>query len=118
MMCRRVRGFALATLVCAVGSGDVVADGSNDVTCTSGDHVISARGAAYDGPGGAKIRELPAGSEYVAVATLHHTDGEDWMLLTDRSGGHVGWILQKAVERGHNPIKCTVPLERLIRSPR
>jgi hypothetical protein len=115
----RVTTFALgAVLASAGGLGDVFAAGADDVICSRGDRVVSAQGAAHDGPSGAKIRELRADTEYVVVATLRHTDGEDWLLLTDSGGGHVGWIAQNAVARDTNPVKCLVPLERVTHPPR
>jgi len=70
---------------------------------SSGPSMISAEGPTYDVPGGAKMGYVLPGTKYARVATVRHTDGTPWILLSGPGGMQAGWIRSKDVTRRYLP---------------
>jgi hypothetical protein len=83
-----------------------------NLQCERPQGIITAEGAAYDIPGGARIALLAPARQYVVVSSAPHNVGERWLLLVDVTGSHVGWIRPGQVRR-HHLGKCSVSIDSL-----
>ena len=104
--CLQVAALAVSTsFISADDSTAAFAAEQRKADCKVTENTVSAEGTAYEVPGSAKIGYLSPGTKFLVMASLRHTDGETWVLLTSLRGTHVGWVMEKSVKR-HLTVTC------------